>query len=77
MVSTQQEAGRERAIPGLTGPFEVYEDYDGRLHIIDGTTRIVLSDVYAYDADDDERLARMEAIAAALSAASPDPAGAP
>lgn len=54
----------------LPGPFEVYSDYEGGLHVIDGTTRIVLSDSYAYDASPEARVARMEWIAAALTAAS-------
>jgi len=49
------------------GPFGVYEDYEGGLHIIDKTTRIVLSDSYAYDASKEERSVRMGNIARALS----------
>lgn len=51
-------------------PFAVYEDYDGNLHIIDGTTRIMLSDVYAYDGktEGDAAEERMEQVAAALNA---------
>jgi hypothetical protein len=49
------------------GPFQVYEDYENGLHIIDGNTRVMLSDTYAYDADKAEKEARMEWIAQALS----------
>ncbi len=50
----------------IKGPFEVYEDYDNNLHIIDNTTRVVLSDAYAYDTAG-ERDTRMANIARALS----------
>jgi hypothetical protein len=56
-----------RAKPTLPGPYAVYEDYEGKLHIIDRTTRTVLSDVYAYDAEPIDAVARMEAICEALN----------
>lgn len=63
------DAKDARRIEGLEPPFSVYEDYERGLHIIDRTTRIVLSDSYAYDKDEAARASRMEAIAAALNAA--------
>lgn len=56
-------------VNSLVPPFKVYEDYEGHYHIIDATTRIVLSDSYAYDTNASERLKRMEALARALSVA--------
>ncbi len=50
-----------------SAPFSVSEDYEGRLHLIDSKTRVVLSDNFAYDRSGDARLARMEWIAESLS----------
>ena len=47
-------------MPDIKGPFEVYEDYEGGLAIIDGTTRTVLYDVYAYDDNDEARRVRAD-----------------
>lgn len=55
-------------VGGIPKPFAVYEDFDGRLHIIDGRGRIVLSDAYAYDAGTDATDVRMDALADALNA---------
>ncbi len=64
---------RDILVP-LVPEFEVYEDYDGVLNIIDGSQRMILSDIFAYDNGDtlEERklnaVARMEVIASALNA---------
>ena len=50
-------------------PYERFENYEGGFCIIDGDQRVVLQDVFAYDAHHSERTARMEWIAAALSGA--------
>lgn len=63
------EGVQDAALP--PGPFAVYEDYDMGLHIIDGSTRVVLSDSFAYDKNVEARIARMEAIAAALNRRAP------
>lgn len=63
-------------MPDIKGPFEVYQTYDGTFQIIDSTTRSVLDDVYAYDANDEATETRMANIARALSVyygAKPDP----
>jgi hypothetical protein len=59
--------GALAAIPA--GPYDVYEDYEHGLNLIDKKTRVVLSDAYAYDRNDNERDARMEATARILNLA--------
>lgn len=56
-------------IPGtpLEWPFDLYEDYEGGLHIIDATTRIVLDDTYAYDNSKEVRVERMMVLVRALN----------
>ena len=54
-------------VPDLPRPYAVYENYEGGLEITDRTGRRVLADVYAYDAEPIDALARMEAIVAALN----------
>lgn len=49
------------------GPFQVYENYEHALEIIDGNTRRMLSDIYAYDETPEARTERMEWIAQALT----------
>lgn len=52
----------------LYWPFDVYEDYDHVLHIIDATTRVVLTDCYAYDGPrKDVHVRRMNALMRALN----------
>lgn len=51
------------------GPFSLYEDEDCMAHIIDGNTRIILSDAYAYDGNAWETISRMKWLVAALNAA--------
>jgi hypothetical protein len=57
----------------LKPEFAVYEDYEGKLHIVDGNERVILSDSYAYDnglsAAERKKnaISRMEDIATALN----------
>jgi hypothetical protein len=75
-----QELDRQRAFaeaPGsapsglgtAVGPFALYEDEDNMAHIIDGNTRVMLSDSYAYDGTAKQTDTRMKWICAALNAA--------
>jgi len=52
----------------VSPPFALYEDYEHVLHVIDSTTRVVLTDNYAYDATPKDKLARMVALVAKLNA---------
>lgn len=65
----ENAAGREASelSAALCPTYSVYEDESGCYHIIDGETRIVLSDSFAYDLNDDDRLTRMEAIVTKLN----------
>jgi hypothetical protein len=65
------DSTRDKNAPALARPFAVYENYEGGLQIIDGQGRVVLDDVFAYDADKEARNARMDALADALNASTP------
>jgi len=51
----------------LKAPFSIFRDEDYKLYIVDDNERVVLSDVFAYD-NDNNASNRMETIVDALNA---------